>query len=171
LDELEQRARVFSAEDKSTAGVLIGLDWNGAPNIERGYVRPEDDTGDKGSRAKASTAAPASNPAEPEQEGVSAALMESLTAKRTAGLRIELAQRPDIALAAVVHNFAVQHFSIGRRVSGSCIAITAQPQHLRSSLDKPDENSASIELDRMSADWLAELPNDPDALFLDRPVE
>lgn len=160
LGELEQRESVFSDERKAIAGVLIGLDWNGKLDIERGYVRPEDHTAPKVTRAK--TGADAT---EPEQDGISAALMESLTAERTAALRLELALRPGIALAAVVHRLAVDHFGIGRRVSGSCIAITAQPQHLGSSLDKPDENAASIELDRLSAVWSAKLPNDPEALF------
>ena len=39
--------------------------------------------------------------------GLSAALIESLTAQRSAALAAELQQRPDVALVAVVHAFAL----------------------------------------------------------------
>lgn len=102
------QAGASSAYDPAVAGyvgAVVYLQQSGEPQIVRGLIRPEDakalskpeegqDDGDDVDVA---------DPAAQRSTGLSAALVESLTAQRTLAIRATLAQRPDVALRATVH--------------------------------------------------------------------
>jgi ParB family chromosome partitioning protein len=90
------------------AGAVIGIGHDGNLDMRRGLIRPEDKATARkvektkraaGERTKGEGAA-----------GFSAALIEDLTAHRTAGLQAKLADNPKVALAAVVHALALGVF-------------------------------------------------------------
>ncbi len=103
LNQLTDRLETFGDEDRAMSGAVVSLRHDGTVMIERGLVRagdlPAPRGGEKGSATKAAT-----TPALP------ASLVEELTQHRTAGIQVELARQPEIALAAVVHAMTRQAF-------------------------------------------------------------
>jgi ParB family chromosome partitioning protein len=130
LDELDSRANVFAADEKALAGGWLSLDYSGNLSFQAGYVRKEDipayellrrasspqaepgededeqpgDGRDDDGREERENVTPLPSPA----SGLSDALLTDLYAARTMALRLELANRPDIALRAVAHSLAVR---------------------------------------------------------------
>jgi ParB family chromosome partitioning protein len=152
---------VYRPEDVARAGAFIALGRDGDSRIERGYLRPEDERRpDKpqGSESGAEGAGGA--------EGVtdlSAALVAELTAHRTAALRNDLAQAPELALIAVAHTLAVETFYRGGR--HSCLDISAKPVSLSSCAPGIDDGLAGREIAARHQAWAAKLPEDGDALW------
>src|SRR5260370_2735738 len=120
IDELNDRSKQYREEEKKLAGAVVSIE-----SIHRGLVRPED-------KRKAETAKLGGDTDNPTGEGekpkekveLSAALVEDLTAHRTAALRALLATPPDVALVAVIHALALQvcyeaphHYDAGSALS------------------------------------------------------
>ena len=100
------------------AGIILGVDRDGRLKALTGLLKPEDaralkraGAGEKagGTKDEGSTSAPMA-PANIESGQMSAALVEELTAQKTAALQALLATRPDLALAVVVHDLALPLF-------------------------------------------------------------
>ncbi|WP_244562553.1 hypothetical protein [Ensifer aridi] len=101
IDALNARTEAYSPEALEQAGTFVFLDYYGRLAIERGFVKPEAAAEDEDSEGLPSVRG-AAKPKVP-MINHSAALIEDLTAHKTAALRIELANNPDVALVAVVH--------------------------------------------------------------------
>lgn len=105
IDALNARTEVYSPEALAEAGTFVFLDYCGRLAIERGFVKPGEveAAGDEDEDGEGLPSA--SGAAKPKVRAVShsAALIEDLTAHKTAALRVELANNPDVALVAVVH--------------------------------------------------------------------
>ena len=117
LDALN--AEAYASEDLARAGVVVVLSYNGEARIERGLVRPEDDTPAPDEEEVRDEGAPLdaeserANGAPEADEGLTALpdrLVADLTAHRTLALRVSLAQQPTLALTAVVHALALRVF-------------------------------------------------------------
>jgi ParB family chromosome partitioning protein len=108
LTEREQ----YNAEDIARAGAFVSLGHDGEPRIGRGFVRKEDDE-DHAVTTESNAAKTESDGAAP----LSERLMAELTAYRTAGLRDALAQRPEVALIAIVHALVLNAFYTGDEAS------------------------------------------------------
>ncbi len=142
LDEIEDRLEAiekkrggdrWTPEQLGMAGAIVTIGNDGKLYIERGLVRPEDWPAKK--KPDGASGKTANGNAEGEGEadqspGLSAALIESLTAQRSAAIASELQQRPDIALAALAHAFASCIVLDGFRDDNS-LQIAATPQSLR----------------------------------------
>jgi ParB family chromosome partitioning protein len=118
FDAIQEQIAALSEGDelwpetaKATAGAVISIARNGILDIRRGLIRPED-------KAEARKAAkPKGAPGEKGEEApaLSAALIEDLTAHRTAALQAVLAGNPKVALIAVTHRLALEVFYTGDR--------------------------------------------------------
>ena len=96
---------------------MIGIGHDGALDIRRGLIRPEDKAAaKKAGKAKKGSTGPKDKSETPP---LPAALVENLTAHRTAGLQAMLAGNPKVALAAVVHALALDAFTIRSPVRAS----------------------------------------------------
>ena len=137
IGELEDREGVYDDATKSIAGALISLDYEGVPRIERGYIRPEDDPA---AVAPIDNATTAKNDGADEPKGLSASLIQELTARRTAALRAEIVSRPQTAFALVIHAL-LSGSSLDRRVS-SCLAITAHSAHIETAIPDHEQDPA-----------------------------
>ena len=129
----ETRADVWPPETLAIAGAVVRIDYNGKLDIDRGFVLPAD-------RPKK---APATKTVEhinddgsvetvevAETSSLPASLIESLTLHRTASIGAELMNRPDIALAALVHTLTAQEFF--HSASGNtCLEIFATSKSMR----------------------------------------
>ncbi|KXF75291.1 hypothetical protein ATN84_18645 [Paramesorhizobium deserti] len=117
LDELSGKQEVYRPDDMARSGVLVFINHSGKAEAAIGIVREEDEAGEpegdsdengtEGSDASAETVTAGGGNIEAGKSSPKfthpQALIEVLTAKKTAALRVELAHNPDVALAAVVH--------------------------------------------------------------------
>jgi ParB family transcriptional regulator, chromosome partitioning protein len=95
---------------KAEAGAIIGIDRNGDLDIRRNLIRPEDKAAARKARKAKNGGEAESETDAAEKSGLSAKLVEDLTAHRTAALQATLAGNPKVALAAVVHALALRIF-------------------------------------------------------------
>jgi ParB family chromosome partitioning protein len=154
----------YRPEDIAMAGVFVSLSHDGEPRIERGFVRAED--------WKAKAAAEKAD--EPDGDGetgkedkgkpLSEKLVAELTAYRTAGLRNALAERPAMALTAVVHALAASIFYRGSdRLT--CLEIAPRSASLSAHAPGIDECPAMIAIAERHASWERRLPQHAAALW------
>lgn len=141
LDEIEKRLEAiekkrggdaWTPEQLGMAGAIATIGNDGKLYIERGLVRPEDWPSKKKTGGASGGTANGSGESESDEQspGLSAALIESLTAHKSAAIAAELQQRPDIALAALVQAFASCIVLDGVRDDNS-LQVAATPQSLR----------------------------------------
>ncbi|ASY61454.1 ParB/RepB/Spo0J family partition protein [Sinorhizobium sp. CCBAU 05631] len=158
IDALRDRGEAYEPEAYEIGGTIVTLGYNGAVRIERGLVRPEDDPRRKAAGVKQDGEDGEADVGKP-RISHSAALIEDLTAQKTAALRIELANNPDIALAAVVHVMLLgvlgSAYGYGTQ---SALQISVTCEHLEASMKKPDANQALAELESMRENWGHQLP-------------
>jgi ParB family chromosome partitioning protein len=121
------------------AGAFVTLGHEGAVRIERGFVRPEDmpvvepstvveaDDESPGEAPDSEGEAIGSEETETDDKPLSDRLVEELTLHRTAALQDRLADRPDVALAAVVHALALRTFYGVGVNPHTCLKIEAGP--------------------------------------------
>ncbi|MDN5925587.1 MAG: ParB/RepB/Spo0J family partition protein [Hyphomicrobiales bacterium] len=149
LDAFADRPYVYDPAQKAIAGVFVTLAANGKPQIDAGFVRPEDELRvETDSDGEADDADPdtsnrdeddddadavvvngrslsqTSEAEEPEEEGIKPLpdrLVFDLTAQKTLALRNALAGDVDIAFVAVLHALVLQVFY--RFAKDSCLEI------------------------------------------------
>jgi ParB family transcriptional regulator, chromosome partitioning protein len=173
IDELNDQSdqpRKYREEEIPLAGAIVALENHGEAVIYRGLVRPED-------RKKLVQAAKcetngqhepgAHNHDETDDEGLSAALVEDLTAHRTAALRTILATRPDVALVAVTHALALRMCYECSYDVGSCLSLSSEKGGCRlDSHAKGIETSpAQVRLSEIQSQWLARIPAQAEQLW------
>jgi ParB family chromosome partitioning protein len=160
----EAREDVWSPEALAIAGAVVRIDYNGKLDIDRGYVLPAD-------RPKK---APATKTVEhvnddgsvetievAETSALPASLIESLTLHKTAAIGAELMNRPDIALAALVHTLVVQEFIIAGSGS-SCLEIVVEITPMRGL-----EGTKVLDaVKSVRENWFEKIPFNPDALWI-----
>jgi ParB family chromosome partitioning protein len=148
---------VWTAEQLAIAGAVVTISYDGKTEILRGLVKPED----MPKKKPAPKAAPEAGAEESQFPALSAALVESLTAHRSAALAAELQQRPDIALAAVVHGFAAR-ILFGVTAQDSAFQVTASGQ----SLQLVEGSKAFVQMEAAREDWRRSLPATVEELWL-----
>lgn len=148
---LLERPPVFAPEDMAIGGVFISIDVDGSLHVERGFVRAEDEPKPEPVMPHDTAVAGAAGRHHPahvdgvqpyaddqSQEGDPAHELEDdesslkplpdrlvceLTAERTLALQDAVANRPDVAFAAVLHAMVLQTFYHGARESCVGVAI------------------------------------------------
>lgn len=148
LDAFADRPYVYDPAQKAIAGVFVTLAANGKPQIDAGFVRPEDEPRvetDSDAEEADGAGSDTSNQddddvdavvvngrslgqtpeaEEPEDEGIKPLpdrLVFDLTAQKTLALRNALASDVDIAFVAVLHTLVLQVFY--RFAKDSCLEI------------------------------------------------
>lgn len=169
LDGLDAHQIAYDAEDIARAGAFVLLGQDGAPRIECGFVRREDedstaheDDAEDGSLPLRSWANDdESEEGEGEPRALAERLVADLTAQRTAALQATLGDRPDIALIAIAHALVLQAFGLDRRAQ-SCLqlrlTLTALPAW-------STETDAGKAIEARHAGWATELPTTSSALW------
>jgi ParB family chromosome partitioning protein len=163
IDTLSQGTPNWRPEDVARAGAVVGIGHAGTLTVERGLVRPEDmaEASDQGGTVRASRRS--ANAKKPSGD-LSAALIENLTAQRTAALRAVLADNPDAALAAVVHAMALPLF-YNRFGTESCLTLRLDSTDLRGNADGIADTPAMRVLAERHAQWTQQLPDNDDELW------
>lgn len=158
--ELEalQPPEAYSDEDKALAGAIVTLGHDGETRIERGFVRREDEAAHGSAAHGRSEGSDAAEPNESRSSTqLSAALAMELSAYRTAGLRNDLAQAPELALIAVTHALALQLFRL-EGSGASCLDIAMKRADLSFIAKDIDESPAGRAIAERHAAWAKRLP-------------
>lgn len=191
IEDIKNAGKVYDTEEKALAGCIVTIAHDGTMHIEQGLVQPDDlaalralrnlDTanGDAGQDDASTGTIPAlpagerhgDNGADEEaQEPVmaySAALIEELTAIRTAAMRNELTRRPELALAVMLYPLVLKTFLTGNgywRI-GSAIEIGGQLKDLAPSIKEADACDALNEWTSIHETWGYKLPGNPGDLW------
>jgi ParB family chromosome partitioning protein len=148
----------YQPEDIAMAGVVISLGHDGEVRIERGFVKPEDDT-----EVGAGTETEA-KPAR-DKDALSNSLATELSAYRTAALANEIALQPGLALRVLVHALAVDAFYRGGQRQ-SVLTLRISSPYLKSHAPAIEENRAMTERAERQAAWEGRVPEQPDDLWV-----
>lgn len=168
LSEIEGELEAFgdgyayAADDLTRGGVFVMLGHDGAPRIERGFIRPED----------AAPAPPASDDEAPQtEEAVSPAndddhddggaslpdrLVRELTAYRTASLRDALAQSPETALLCLLHVLVLDAFY--GSTSASCLDLRTVSRRLEIEAPQIEDGPAAQRIAERHGAWARQVP-------------
>ena len=164
IDEInEGREDVWPPETLAIAGAVVRIGYDGKASIDRGYVLPADRPQKAAQTRTVTTTNDDGTVTEAEIEDsftLSASLIESLTLQRTAAISAELINRPDIALAALVHTLAAQLF-LDSASGNTCLEIFAMSRSLRN----VEGAKASDAMTSAGESWGARIPGSPDALW------
>ncbi|MGD9658010.1 MAG: ParB/RepB/Spo0J family partition protein [Methylocystis sp.] len=180
MDEVIASCESYKSDEMTRAGIVLTLDYKGDVTVRRGLVRRED-AHDLAALQRAIGA----NASEEEQDAsddtvqeipatltatechLTQAVMEDLSKLRTAALAIEMAKRPDVALAALVHALASRVVYGGTSFGYGPLAIELAPKmpNLRCEKDDTDNQAAFDELRKLEEAFAATFPADPAKLW------
>ncbi|MDX0184567.1 ParB/RepB/Spo0J family partition protein [Sinorhizobium meliloti] len=162
IDALNARTEAYSPEALAEAGTFVFLDYYGRLAIERGFVKPgaaaedEDVEGLPSARGAAKPKVPMINH--------SAALIEDLTAHKTAALRIELANNPDVALVAVVHAMLLS-VAYPYNSEQSALQLSLTHERLEPSMKNAESCKSLSAFNDLAENYGHHLPGSPADLF------
>ena len=190
LEAFEDRPMLYGPAEITCAGAFVSLKQDGTLQIERGFVRKEDETphqpaqhpeaedGEDQDTTNSSSSegsvqrtvitiggAPAEDDQD-EEDGVKPLpdrLVTELTAHRTLALQDAVANNPHVAMTALLHKLCLDTFQ--HASSGSC--LEASVRHVTMPVqasDLKDSVSANAIAKRQEV-WKAELPTDETALW------
>ena len=175
IEAFDKRPLRYRSEDMARAGVFVCVDREGRLEIERGFVRPEDELpkapaaaeqqvasvgGDEAiTRAVISIGGEAA-PAEPEEDGMLRPLPErlvaELTAHRTLALRDAVGQDFGSAFLAVLHVFALNAFY--HAGSDTCLEITVKTSTFAVQAEGLKDTTSAQALVERHRSWKERMP-------------
>ena len=180
----EARSIVYDPAEIARAGVFVSIDAEGLLSIDRGYVRPEDEapaavdamteaqdegrtsdgpTNGSAQRAVITVGGTPPEPLEDEEDDtikpLPDRLITELTAHRTLALRNALANDPEVAFQAVLHNFVLATF-YRFAASNSCLEISIRTPTFPAQAPGLKESASAHAIDIRHDGWKARLPKD-----------
>ncbi len=148
---LSESLEELYADDFGIAGVIVTVDHAGELRIERGLVRKEDVK--KLPKAQgAETGLAGSGQSEAAKPLHSEKLTRMLTAHRTAAIQAAMANRPDVALVALVHRLALQVFSNGY-VSNRLVQVNIERPYFKPDAENIEQSRAAIAIEEKYSVW------------------
>lgn len=153
MEMLSNTDEIWSADSRAVAGAILTLGHNGDLRIERGLVRKQDVCKLKPVEGDPELSEP------PASSGLSPALVEDLSAHRSAAIGAMLLKRADIALVAVVHALVINAFGIGK--TGPCLNLRCSRTTYRSA----ENCKGFVEIEQALTSMARRLPEDPLELF------
>jgi ParB family chromosome partitioning protein len=188
---IQHGLRVWSADVKGLAGVIVTVNREGDVEVIRGLVRETDRKALDAARRQAEKqrravggprresdeasagagadegAADAGAPTEPKRAEFSDALSRRLAAHRTLALQVALSRNVAVALAAVVNALAQRVLGDEYRRAGQAMQITAQSSAhaLTSAADDAKAAPAWLAIETARDAWIERLPKDRSAWF------
>ncbi|WP_174432679.1 ParB/RepB/Spo0J family partition protein [Burkholderia metallica] len=160
VDAFDETLNVWADADKAKAGAIIGIDDDGDVHIERGLVKREgvqSSSDANGGTSGSVEPTPKSRPIHSDK------LCRQLSAHKTAAIAVELAKRPDIAVAALLARMIPAVFdeiyfhSYGHHMGIDVAARNHHDKLLSDAADMADSPAwAQIDADRKR--WGALLP-------------
>jgi ParB family chromosome partitioning protein len=188
----ENRPLIFDPADIANAGAFIYLNSDGQPVIERGFVRLEDEVSDETpTDAAAEKAAdrldpdtqdenmpkaqptsitvggqpvsPAGDEEEDALKPIPERLLQELTAFRTVALRNALAENPQVAMTALLHQLVSLTFNL--RHGGTALEVNVHKASFAAQSDDLKDSLSAVAITDRQARWADHIPADDDALW------
>ncbi len=153
LDVLNESLAVPYPDDLELAGAVVTVDHEGRLRIERNLIRKEDvkklssGVNEQGLAGMAGT-----GKADEHKPVHSEKLTRMLTAQRIAALQVAMINRPDVALAALVHRMALQVFG-GGYVSNRIVQVNIEILHLKPDVENIGGSRAAKALEEKRRYW------------------
>ncbi|MER8995560.1 ParB/RepB/Spo0J family partition protein [Mesorhizobium sp. M0678] len=173
IEAIQNAAEAFDPSEMALAGCIVSISYDGMLQVTPGLVRSEDrkalailQGGDEAKDQDEGVEARQAERPEDEDTGISASLTEELTAIRTAALRVELSNRPDVALVAILHALVSRLFydyHHGR--IETAVEVTGQRRNLVPFIKEPEACRALTGWDEVMEGWGHRLPGDPADLW------
>ena len=181
LAAFDERPLRYDPADIAQAGIFVSIGPDGVLRVERGFVRPEDETppASGGDVAPANhgtiqrttitiggTSSAAELDALEDDEAIrplSDWLVMELTAHRTLALRDAVANAPDIAFQAVLHTLCLSAFY--HYASSSCLEITAKQATFTAQASGLAETDSAKAIEARHAQWAKLLPQQSTELW------
>ncbi|ESQ92532.1 ParB/RepB/Spo0J family partition protein [Asticcacaulis benevestitus] len=170
--------KAFDPADIACGGVLVTLNYQGEPTIERGFIRSGDRTPDPAEDADEGTDAlgdderedddtEGQGPAEDEEvetlKPLSDLLLRDLTTHRTLALRVALGEHPDMALLGLLHTLVYQTFFSGG--ASQCIEVRATSADISTYADSYNDTANAKALAERHAEWASQMPKDVEDIW------
>jgi ParB family chromosome partitioning protein len=150
---LNESLEELDADDRAIAGVIVTVDHAGALLIERRLVRKEDVKKlPKAQSAETGLAGAGKSEAEAPEPLHSEKLTRMLTAHRTVAIQAAMANRPDVALAALVHRMVLQVFSEGY-VSNRQVQVNIDQPYLKPDAENIEQSRAAMAVEDKRKVW------------------
>jgi ParB family chromosome partitioning protein len=147
--ETDDARPIYAPEDLVRAGARLFVDHAGELRIERGLIDPKTVQAER--RAQSGESPSSLYPE---------TLIQSLTAHRTASLRLELSRNPHLALAATVHALGLDLLYEAYGIA-SCLDLHVSHRALEPLAGDVTECAAHAALDQAIAAMMETLPGDP----------
>lgn len=171
LDALNEALQTYSAKVRAFAGAVVTLDAQGEVVVHRGLLQEDvakvlrtlEQGG--GSAEDVADAARAANGAAPAKGGISESLARRLSAHRTAALQIELARKPQVALAALVCELAGDVLLDGLGCDLPLGIRANEPTALPRHADDLAQSDALRAFEDVRKRWRQRLPEDGEGRF------
>ena len=125
IDVIKTGEPIWQQEALAQAGAILTIGYGGKLRIERGLVKSEDKKAVAASRKANASGESAEEAVTP----YSAALVEDLTAQRTAALRAMLKDNVPVALASVAHALALPLFYSHSNEAESCLDLSIRSHY------------------------------------------
>jgi ParB family chromosome partitioning protein len=192
LAEINERPPVYDAADIARAGAFVSIDASGKLQVQRGYVRREDeppvpaagegdgnaddnlpgdaeeaedpDAAEPGVQRAALTVGGSAEPEEDDSlQPLSDKLLTELTAYRTLALREAIGNNPGIAYLAALHVLCLNVFY--RYALDSCLEIGAKTVFFGNHAPGLGDTKLAADLDARHRNWAEQLPEQPGELW------
>ncbi|MEH3038552.1 MAG: ParB N-terminal domain-containing protein [Sphingomonas paucimobilis] len=185
LEAFDARPLQYLPAEVARAGVFISIAHDGSLNIDRGYVRPEDEAsaapaGDADeqdgdapdtpsvTRAVISIGGQPAPSEEDDEDNVIRPLPErlitELTAHRTLALRDSLARHPHIAMTALLHRLVSDTFR--HRTQGGALEASVRGVYLPIQDETLKDSVSARAVHDRHAHWSAQLPAEDNDLWI-----
>jgi ParB family chromosome partitioning protein len=191
ISAIVSRQLVYQPTEMARAGAFVSIDVDGSLYIERGYVRPEDEPADElierdgdgedapadlTQREDGSNAGPAIVSAggvwgsddEDDQDDLLRPLPDrlvtELTTYRTLALRDAVADRPQVAFAAVLHALTLETF-YPYSSAESCVGVSVRGGSLGVHAPGLNDSASARAIDARHESWAERLPDQPAELW------
>ena len=153
IETIEQGTVAWKPDDLVRAGAVLSLDYDGDLMVDRGLVRPDDMR-----RIRQAESGEEAEDAPLKSAGLSAALIESLTAERTAALRALTMDNQAVALASLCHALALGLFYGYGASEDACLQVRLTSRNLAVSGASFDASRAGVLLSERHEAWAKRLP-------------
>lgn len=176
IDAISGKRSAYDAKMIAHGGAFVVLSHDGTVKIERGFVRledealadpqPEDDgvtidaepVADEQAEDGDEEAQEVDDEEEEPGKPISDALTRDLSAHRTLALRVALAERPDMAVIALVHTLTAQLFY--NYAEAGCLEVRPTATHLGSHADGIEDTPLAARASEAHEAWAERLPRD-----------
>ncbi|WP_037461979.1 ParB/RepB/Spo0J family partition protein [Sinorhizobium fredii] len=166
IEALNARTEAYSPEALAQGGAFVFVDYYGRLCIERGFVKSEETGETENEDENGENLPTASGAAQPKAPTIthSAALIEDLTAHKTAALRIELANNPEVALVAVVHAMLLR-VAYPYNSEQSALQLSLTHERLEPSIKDAESCKGLAAFNDLADNYGHHLPGNPADLF------